>query len=142
MNFEDLLRMIDILHREKDIPKEVLFLGLEDAIATAIRKRLGVGVYGGLPPAPPSGVPAVLAPAGEPETPLAARGRIAPQACTHAFSPTRRAAAPDVLYDEYETRVGSLVNGTVQRFDNDSLVINLGRTEAYLPREERVRGET
>ena len=43
MNAEDLLRMIDILHREKDIPKEVLFLGLEDAVATAIRKRLGVG---------------------------------------------------------------------------------------------------
>jgi hypothetical protein len=41
MNAEDLLRMIDILHREKDIPKETLFLGLEDAIATAIRKRLG-----------------------------------------------------------------------------------------------------
>jgi N utilization substance protein A len=53
-----------------------------------------------------------------------------------------REPARDVLYDEYETRVGSLVNGTVQRFDNDSLVINLGRTEAYLPREERVRGET
>jgi N utilization substance protein A len=47
-----------------------------------------------------------------------------------------------VLYDEYETRVGTLVNGNVQRFDNDNLVINLGRTEAYLPREERVRGET
>ena len=47
-----------------------------------------------------------------------------------------------MLYDEYETRVGSLINGTVQRFDSDNLVINLGKTEAYLPREERVRGET
>ena len=47
-----------------------------------------------------------------------------------------------MLYDEYETRVGTLINGTVQRFDNDNLVINLGRTEAFLPREERVRGET
>jgi N utilization substance protein A len=53
-----------------------------------------------------------------------------------------REAERDVLYDEYETRVGSLINGTVQRFDSDNLVVNLGRTEAYLPREERVRGET
>ena len=36
MNPEDLLRMIDVLHREKDIPVEVLFRGLEEAIATAM----------------------------------------------------------------------------------------------------------
>jgi len=29
----------------------------------------------------------------------------------------------------------------VQRFDGDELVINLGRVEAYLPKDERVRGE-
>jgi N utilization substance protein A len=69
-------------------------------------------------------------------------GRIAAQACKQAFIQKVREAERDVLYDEYETRVGSLVNGTVQRFDNDALVINLGRTEAFLPREERVRGET
>jgi N utilization substance protein A len=53
-------------------------------------------------------------------------GRIAAQACKQAFIQKVREAERDVLYDEYETRVGSLVNGTVQRFDNDSLVINLG----------------
>src|SRR5688572_13783468 len=111
MNPEDLLRMIDILHREKDIPKETLFLGVEDA-------------------------------EGEYEMDLQDLGRIAAQACKQAFIQKVREAERDVLYDEYETRVGSLVNGTVQRFDNDSLVINLGRTEAFLPREERVRGET
>jgi N utilization substance protein A len=73
---------------------------------------------------------------------LADLGRIAAQACKQAFLQKVREAERDVLYDEYETRVGSLVNGTVQRFDNDALVVNLGRTEAYLPREERVRGET
>jgi hypothetical protein len=43
MNPEDILRMIDVLHREKDIPKDVLFEGLEVAIATAVKKRLGAG---------------------------------------------------------------------------------------------------
>jgi N utilization substance protein A len=142
MNFEDLLRMIDILHREKDIPKEVLFLGLEDAIATAIRKRLGVGEDLIVKIDRTSGEIAVEDAEGEYEMDLADLGRIAAQACKQAFIQKVREAERDVLYDEYETRVGSLVNGTVQRFDNDSLVINLGRTEAYLPREERVRGET
>ena len=43
MNSEDILRMIDVLHRERDIPKEVLFEGLETAIGTAVKKRLGAG---------------------------------------------------------------------------------------------------
>jgi len=142
MNAEDLLRMIDILHREKDIPKEVLFLGLEDAIATAIRKRLGVGEDLIVKIDRTNGEIAVEDAEGEYEMDLADLGRIAAQACKQAFIQKVREAERDVLYDEYETRVGSLVNGTVQRFDNDSLVINLGRTEAFLPREERVRGET
>lgn len=142
MNPEDLLRMIDILHREKDIPKETLFLGLEDAIATAIRKRLGMGEDLIVKINRQDGEIAVEDADGEYEMDLSDLGRIAAQACKQAFIQKVREAERDVLYDEYETRVGSLVNGTVQRFDSDSLVINLGRTEAYLPREERVRGET
>ena len=142
MNPEDLQRMIDILHREKDIPKETLFLGLEDAIATAIRKRLGLGEDLVVKINRQSGEISVEDTDGEYEMDLQDLGRIAAQACKQAFIQKVREAERDVLYDEYETRVGSLVNGTVQRFDNDSLVINLGRTEAYLPREERVRGET
>ena len=134
--------MIDILHREKDIPKETLILGLEDAIATAIRKRLGLGEDLMVKIDRKSGEISVEDAEGEYEMDLSDLGRIAAQACKQAFIQKVREAERDVLFDEYETRVGSLVNGTVQRFDNDSLVINLGRTEAYLPREERVRGET
>jgi N utilization substance protein A len=53
-----------------------------------------------------------------------------------------REAERDVLYDEYEARVGSLINGTVQRFDERQPGDQPRPTEAYLPREERVRGET
>src|SRR4029078_3907463 len=42
---------------------------------------------------------------------------------------------------EYETRVGQLVNGVVQRFEGDFLVVNLGKVEAFLGKEDRVRGE-
>ncbi|MEM7308825.1 MAG: transcription termination factor NusA [Planctomycetota bacterium] len=142
MNQEDILRMIDVLHREKDIPKEVLFEGLETAIATAVKKRLGAGEDLVVAIDRKSGEIAVEDDEGEYEFDLAELGRIAAQACKQAFLQKVREAERDVIYDEYEARVGSLVNGTVQRFENDNLVINLGRTEAYLPREERVRGET
>ncbi len=142
MNPEDILRLIDVLHREKDIPKEVLFEALEGAIGTAIKKRLGAGEDLIVRIDRKTGEIAVEDDEGEYEFDLAELGRIAAQACKQAFQQKMREAERDVLYDEYEARVGSLINGTVQRFENDSLVINLGRTEAYLPREERVRGET
>ncbi len=142
MNQEDILRMIDVLHREKDIPKEVLFEGLEVAIATAVRKRLGAGEDLIVKIERGSGEITVEDDEGEYEFDLAELGRIAAQACKQAFLQKVREAERDVLYDEYEARVGSLINGTVQRFENDNLVINLGRAEAYLPRDERVRGET
>ena len=142
MNAEDLLRMIDVLHREKDIPKDILFDGLEEAIAAAVRKRLGVGEDLVVTIDKATGEIGVEDDEGEYEFELADLGRIAAQACKQTFIQKVREAERDVLYDEYETRVGNLVNGVVQRFDNDNLVINLGRTEAYLPRDERVRGET
>ncbi|MCZ6596962.1 MAG: transcription termination factor NusA [Planctomycetota bacterium] len=141
MNQEDILRMIDVLHREKDIPTEVLFLGLEEAIAMAVRKRLGAGEDLIVGVNREDGEITVEDDEGEYEFELADLGRIAAQACKQTFLQKVREAERDVLYDEYEARVGSLVNGTVQRFENDNLVINLGRAEAYLPREERVRGE-
>jgi N utilization substance protein A len=142
MNPDDLLRLIDVLHREKDVPKEVLFAALEEAIAAAVRKRLGVGEDLKVSIEQQSGEIHVEDSEGEYEMDLADLGRIAAQAFKQTFLQKVREAERDALYDEFETRVGQLANGTVQRFDNDNLIINLGRTEAYLPHEERVRGET
>ncbi len=142
MNSDDLLRMIDVIHRDKDIPKEVIFLGLEEALALGVRKRLGAGEDLVVSIDRSSGEIAVEDEEEEYEIDMAELGRIAAQAIKQGFLQKLREAERDVLFDEYEGRVGALVNGTVQRFDGDELVINLGRVEAYLPKDERVRGET
>lgn len=142
MRNEDLLRMIDVIHRDKDIPKEVIFLGLEDALAQGVRKRLGVGEDLVVSIDRKSGAIEVEDDEEVYEIEMSELGRIAAQAIKQGFIQKLREAERDVLFDEYENRVGALVNGTVQRFDGDEMVINLGRVEAYLPRDERVRGET
>lgn len=143
MNPEDLLRLIDVLHRDKDIPKEVVFQGLEEALAAAVRKRLdGVGEDLVVRIDRTDGEITIEDDEGEFEFDMSELGRIAAATFKQTFTQKVREAERDVLYDEFEMRVGNLINGTVQRFDADSMVINLGRTEAYLPREERVRGET
>jgi len=142
MNPEDLLRMIDVIHRDKDIPKEVIFRGLEEALAAGVRKRLGVGEDLVVRIDRKSGEVSMEDDEEEYEFDLAELGRIAAQAVKQGFQQRLREAERDVLFEEYEARVGQLVNGVVQRFEGDYLVVNLGKVEAYLGKEDRVRGET
>jgi transcription termination/antitermination protein NusA len=142
MNPEELLRMVDTIHRNRDIPKEVLFEGLEFAIATAIKKRLGAGDDLVVQIDRKTGEIHIEDEEGEYELDPEMLGRIAAQNAKQVMMQRMREAERDVLYDEYEARVGQLVHGTVQRFEGDASVINLGKAEAFLPREERMRGET
>jgi N utilization substance protein A len=131
MNPEEVLRMVDVLHREKDIPKEVIFRALEEALAQGVRKRLGVGEDLIVKIDRKSGA-----------IDMQELGRIAAQAVKQGLLQRLREAERDVLFEEYEARVGQLVNGTIQRFEGDYQVVNMGKVEAYLGKEDRVRGET
>ena len=142
MDTSSLLRMIDAIHRDKDIPKEVLFLGLEEALAQGIRKRLGVGEDLVVAIDRTTGEVTMEDDEEEYEFDLEVLGRIVAQAVKQGFNQKVREAERDVLYEDYESRVGQILNGVVQRFEGDYVVINLGRVEALLGKEDRVRGET
>ncbi len=142
MNGEELLRLIDVIHTSKDIPKEVIFRALEEALAAGVRKRLGLGED--LIVTIDRGSGEVTTEDDEQlyEFDLAELGRIAAQAVKQGFTQRVREAERDVLFEEFEGRVGTLVNGVVQRYEGNDLIINLGRVEAYVPKEDRVRSET
>lgn len=142
MNPDEVLRMVDVLHREKDIPKEVIFRALEEALAQGVRKRLGVGEDLVVKIDRKSGAIAMEDAEEEYEFDMQELGRIAAQAVKQGLLQRLREAERDVLFEEYEARVGQLVNGTIQRFEGDYQVVNMGKVEAYLGKEDRVRGET
>ncbi|MCP3915567.1 MAG: transcription termination factor NusA [bacterium] len=142
MNGEDLLRYVDLIHTNKDIPREVVFRALEEALAAGVRKRLGVGEELIVQIDRKAGDVTVEDEEGEYEIDLSELGRIAAQAVKQGFTQRVREAERDVLFEEYETRVGMLVNGVVQRYEGNDLVVNLGKVEAHLSKEDRVRGET
>jgi N utilization substance protein A len=141
MKGEDLLRYVDVIHRDRDIPKEIIFEGLEEALSQGVRKRLGLDDTLLVTIDRNTGELNIEDDEEIYEFDLDQLGRIVAQAVKHGFLQRVREAERDVLYDEYEARVGSLVNGQVQRFEGESLVVNLGRVEAYLSRDDRVRGE-
>ena len=63
-------------------------------------------------------------------------GRIAAQTAKQVIIQRMRDAEQEIIYDEYKDRMGEIVSGIVQRRDKGGWVVNLGRTEAILPREE------
>ena len=68
-------------------------------------------------------------------------GRIAAQSAKQVIIQRMRDAEQEIIYDEYKDRVGEIVSGIVQRRDKGGWVVNLGRTEALLPKEEQIPRE-
>lgn len=68
-------------------------------------------------------------------------GRIAAQSAKQVIIQRMRDAEQEQIYEEYKDRVGEIVSGMIQRRDKGGWVINLGRTEALLPREEQIPRE-
>ncbi|MBZ5565791.1 MAG: transcription termination factor NusA [Acidobacteriia bacterium] len=69
-------------------------------------------------------------------------GRIAAQAAKQVIFQKVREAERDTVYAEYNQRVGELVNCTVKRMEGPDVIVDLGRTEARMPRKEQSRLES
>jgi transcription termination/antitermination protein NusA len=136
----DLVRIVDSIHRDKNISKEILFDGIQSALATAARKHypeaaeieVHIDRESGAIDATKDGVkmdPAEL-------------GRISAQTAKQVIIQKIREAERDSLFDEFEDQRGDLVTGTVQRFEGGAVIVNLGKTDAILPRGEQIPGES
>ncbi|MDO8526914.1 MAG: transcription termination factor NusA [Deltaproteobacteria bacterium] len=68
-------------------------------------------------------------------------GRIAAQAAKQVIIQKVREAERDLIYNEYKDRVGELITGIVRRYEKGDLIIDLGRSEAVIPRNEQVSTE-
>jgi len=65
-------------------------------------------------------------------------GRIAAQSAKQVIIHRMRDAEREVIYEMFRDREGSIVNGIVQRFERGNMIINLGRTDAVLPRDGQI----
>lgn len=63
-------------------------------------------------------------------------GRVAAQSAKQVIIQKMKDAERDVIFNMYKEREGEIVNGIVQRFDRGNMVVNLGRTDALLPKSE------
>ncbi|MCJ7664074.1 MAG: transcription termination factor NusA [Desulfobacterales bacterium] len=68
-------------------------------------------------------------------------GRIAAQTAKQVIMQRVRDAEGETTYNEYKERKGEVVTGFVQRIERGNIYVNLGRTEAILPKREQVPRE-
>src|SRR5258708_7802257 len=68
-------------------------------------------------------------------------GRIAAQTAKQVILQKVREAEKDAVISEYSGKLGTIVPATVVRFDDKNVVLDIGRGEGYMPREEQMRSE-
>ena len=68
-------------------------------------------------------------------------GRIAAQTAKQVIHQKIREAEKGAIMDEFSIRIGSLISGMVLRFDGPNVRVDIGRTEALMPVEERIPNE-
>jgi N utilization substance protein A len=69
-------------------------------------------------------------------------GRIAAQTAKQVIFQKVREAERENIFGEYNQRVGEVVSGTIKRFENGDIIVEIGRIEAVLPRKEQSRAES
>ncbi len=65
-------------------------------------------------------------------------GRIAAQSAKQVIIHKMKDAEREVIYDMFKDRVGEVVSGIVQRFERGNMIVNLGRTDAILPKDQQI----
>ncbi len=137
---EELLTILDHIEREKGIDKELLFKAIESALASAAKKIIGnkEAVVEALIDRKTGEISMMS----EGKVIKSAEfGRIAAQTAKQVIIQKIREAERDIILEDYAKRVGTIVNGSVHRFEKGDIIIDLGKTEAVLPRSQQSHGE-
>ncbi len=69
-------------------------------------------------------------------------GRIAAQTAKQVIIQKVREAERTVVFEEYKDRLGELITGVCRRFEKGDIIVDLGRAEAVVPRQEQVPSES
>jgi N utilization substance protein A len=168
----ELLQIADAVAREKTIDRKIVIGAMEDAIQKAAKSRYGaetdvraeidgktgeirlqrllevvetvedyatqIAVEDARMRNPAAQVGDYIS---EPLPPLD-YGRIAAQSAKQVIMQKVREAERDRQYEDYKDRIGEIVNGSVKRVEYGNVIVDLGRGEAIIRRDEMIPRET
>jgi N utilization substance protein A len=172
MFISDIKRVVEQVSRDKGINREILIKALEEALISAARKKFGSNVdievrynesTGEIEVFQFKDVAEVIT---EPDLQISIEegrkldpeceigdslgtkmdtstfGRIAAQSAKQVIIQKMKDAERDAVYSGFIDRKGEIINGIVQRFDRNDIIVNLGHTEGILPAREQIPKES
>ena len=139
MNPQDLLRIVDSLHREKQIDPELVMQAIEAALITAAKRQFGDEAQVDIQIV--RGVGTINATVDGRVLSQDEIGRIGAQTAKQVIIQKLKEAERDARLDEFHEQVGQLVTGIVQRTEKGLTIVQLGNVEAILPKSEQIPGE-
>lgn len=116
------IRLTRLLHVVEDVENPMAEVSLADAMARNPEAKIGDALSEPLPPMD--------------------FGRIAAQSAKQVIVQKVREAERDRQFEEYQDRIGTVVNGTVKRVEYGNVIVDLGRGEAIIRRDELIPRET
>lgn len=141
MKPDEILRIVDAIHRDKNIDKEIVFQAIEAALVTALTRQYGEGADISIRIDRTDGRLSGTHDGVEIDT-QELSGRIGAQTAKQVIIQKIREAERDAIHDEFEEQIGQMVSGVVTRSEGAAATVSLGGTEAILPRSEQIPGET
>ena len=139
---EEILAILEQIEREKGIKKEVLIAAVESALLSAAKKVMNLK--------PEQELKVQMDPAsGKIKATCDGRsvtsidfGRIAAQTAKQVIMQKSREAEKEVIFTEFQGKIGDIVSGTVYRFERGNIIVDLfGKAEGSLPRREQSHHE-
>jgi N utilization substance protein A len=137
----ELLRLVDAIHRDKGVDKEIILQDIESSLASAFQRQLGQNLNVAVKIDRANGK--ISAEDGQGNAlKLNELGRIIAQTAKQVILQKIKEAESDVVRASFETRVHSIVTGSVLRFEHNDIIVQTNKIEAILPKKEQVPGET
>ena len=139
---QEIIRIVDNIAHDKNIDKESIFVDLEEAMVSAVRKHFGE---------PDSEIAVhidrstgeITAFKDKVQIDMKQLGRIPAQTAKQVMIQKIRADERDSIYAEFIQRKGAIVSGSVVRYESGTLIVNLNhRAEGFMPKSEQIMGQS
>jgi transcription termination/antitermination protein NusA len=136
----DIFQSLESIEKEKGIKREVLLEMLRSALASACKKTYPNYEEYTVEIDPLTATIGIFKDGKAVNDPVF--GRIAAQTARQVIIQKIREAERDVIFNDYEQRLGEIISGSVHRVERRGIMVDLGKAEAVLPAREQIPGET
>jgi transcription termination/antitermination protein NusA len=137
----EIMRIADGIARDKNIDREQVYVDIEQAVASGLRKQFNTEDTSEFQVSLDRATGDISVNRQGQIMPLSVMGRIGAQTVKQVMIQLIRQDERGSIYEEYKDRVGTIVTGTIARFEGGTMIVNLGRVEGIMPRSEQIPGE-